>query len=120
MSRTVWGYLHRVKTVEAAYFVQWTLGQVDPHGANFDLIVGTWGEGTTASDRCAVSLECQRTPRGPMFMVTDSAHGPVASSDLVGRALSRGEVMDTPLAQVAFELVDAIWFQDKRIAEIAA
>jgi hypothetical protein len=55
-----------------------------------------------------------------MFMVTDSAHGPVASSDLVGRALSRGEVMDTPLAQVAFELVDAIWFQDKRIAEIAA
>jgi hypothetical protein len=120
MSRTVWGNLHRGKSAEAAHFVRWTLGQVDRHGANFDLIVGTWGEGTTASDRCAVSLECQRTDWGPMFMVIDSAHRPVASSNLVGRALSRGEVIDTPLAQVAFELADAIWLQDTRIAELTA
>ena len=32
-SRTVWAYLHRGERTEAAYFVQWTLGQVDRHGA---------------------------------------------------------------------------------------
>jgi len=42
----------------------------------------------------------------------------VAESDLVGRALRRDEVIGTPLAPVAFELVDAIWMQDERIGEL--
>jgi hypothetical protein len=120
MSRTVSGYLHRGSATEAAYFVQWTLGQVDRHGAHFDLIIGKWGEGTTASDRCAVSLELRRTDSGPAFMVIDSVQRPVGSSDLVARALSRSEVIGTPLASAAFEMVDAIWLQDPRIAEVKA
>jgi hypothetical protein len=99
---------------------QWTLGQIDRHDANLDLIIGKWGEGTTPGDRYVVSLEFQRTDHGPVFTVTDSAHRPAASSDLVGRALLRSEVIGTPLAPIAFEMVDTIWLQDKRIAEIAA
>jgi hypothetical protein len=34
--------------------------------------------------------------------------------------MSRSEVVDTPLAQAAFDMVDAIWIQDTRIAELAA
>lgn len=119
-SRTVWGYLHRGESTEAGYFVQWTPGHVERHGANFDLIIGKWGDGTTASDRRAVSLEFRRTDEGSMFMVIDAANRPAGKSELVGRALSRGEVIDTPLAQLAFEMVDAIWLQDSRIAEITA
>ena len=32
--------------------------------------------------------------------------------------LGREQVVGTPLAKVAFELVDAVWVQDKRIREI--
>jgi hypothetical protein len=51
-------------------------------------------------------------------MVIDSASRPVATSDLVGRSLARSEVIGSPLAKTAFDIVDAIWLQDKRIAEI--
>jgi hypothetical protein len=119
-SRTVWGYLHRGETTEAAYFVQWTLGQVDRHGANFDLIVGKWGDGTIRHDRRAVALELRHGEAGPAFTVIDAADRPVGGSELVGKALSRGEVIGTPLAAAVFEMVDAIWLQDERIAEVAA
>src|SRR6187455_1276529 len=75
-SRTVWGYVHRGDVAVAAYFVQWTLGQLERHGANFDLIVGNWGDGTSRNDRSAVSLEFSRTQRGPSFIVVDSAQRP--------------------------------------------
>jgi hypothetical protein len=117
-SRTVWGFIHRGDVTEAAYFVQWTLGQVERHGANFDLIMGKWGEPTEATDRYAVAMELYRTPEGPSFTVIDSADRPVASSDLVGKPLARDEVIGTPLAKRAFELVDTIWLRDERIAEI--
>ena len=117
-SRTVWGFIHRGDVTEAAYFVQWTLGQVERHGAHFDLIIGKWGDATDSKDRCAVSMELHRTSDGPSFTVIDSVDRPTASNELVGKPLARDEVIGTPLAKQAFELVDAIWLQDKRIAEI--
>ena len=117
-SRTVWGFVHRGDVTEAAYFVQWTLGQVERHGVNFDLIIGRWGDATVSKDRCAVSMELRRTSHGPSFTVVDSVDRPTASNDLVGKSMTRDEVIGTTLAKQAFELVDAIWLQDKRIAEI--
>jgi len=114
-SRTIWGYVYRGNIAEAAYFVQWTLGHVDRHGANFDLIVGKWGECTNRSDRTLVSLEFRRTDNGPAFMVIDSSGRPSASSDLVGRTLARNEIVDTQIAKTAFEIVDALMDLDERI-----
>jgi hypothetical protein len=118
LSRSVWGYVHQGKATEAAYFIQWTPGHLTEHGAHFDLIVGAWGDDAAGTDRYAVSLEFRHTERGPVFMVIDSASRPVAKSDLVGRALSRSEVIGTPLAQQAFDLVDFIWLQERRIEEV--
>jgi hypothetical protein len=56
--------------------------------------------------------------QGPSFMVVDASSRTAASSDLVGRVLCRDEVIGTSIAQAAFELVDAIWLQDERIAEL--
>jgi hypothetical protein len=114
----VWGYVHRRAGTVAADFVQWTLGEVDRHGAHFDLIIGKWGTDSDRSDRCSVSLEFRRTEKGPSFMVIDSGGRPVASSDLIGKSLARDEVIGTALAQEAFAIVDAVWLQDARIAEI--
>jgi hypothetical protein len=51
-------------------------------------------------------------------MVIDSASRPVAASELVDRALCRGEVIGTALADQAFAIVDAIWLQEPRIEEV--
>jgi len=118
MSRTVWGYVYRRGRAEAAYFVRWTLGGVHRHGAGVDLIIGRWGEGAGPADRSAVSLEYRIDKGPPAFMVIDSADRDVANSELVGKSLARSEVIGTPLAQTAFDIVDAIWLQDERIAEI--
>ena len=117
-SRTVSGFVYRGDDAAAAYFVQWTVGGVDSHGAHFDLIIGKWGEGATVSDRSAVALEFRRTEQGPSFMVIDASGRPAGRSSLVGSALARAAVIGTPLARVAFDIVDAVWIQESRIREI--
>src|SRR5262245_4699269 len=117
-SRTVTGFVYRGDAAAAAYFVQWTVGGVDSHGAHFDLIIGKWGEGATASERSAVALEFRRTEHGPAFRVIDASGRPAGRSDLIGCALTRDAVLGTPLAKAAFDLVDAVWVQDSRIREI--
>lgn len=116
----VWGLVYRDDNAEASYFVEWTRGQVSTHGAHFDLILGLWGDGTTSRDRFAVSVAFRRGPRGPEFMVVDAAERAIASSPLVGTAMARAQVIGTPIAARVFEVLDQIWLQDRRIAELQA
>jgi hypothetical protein len=117
-SRRVWGLVHTPNATLASYFVHWTLGRVPDHGANFDLIIGKWGDGTAAADRVLVALAYRLTDTGPQFMVIDAADRPAAKSDLVGRALPRSEVINQPIAEQAFAVVDAVLEQDQRVAEL--
>jgi len=118
MSRSVWGFVRQGDRTEAAYFVDWTLGHVNDHGAHFDVVFGPWGHDGSKADRQAVSLEFRRTERGPSFMVIDAESRAFARPGLAQRLLKRAEVIGTPLAQVVFDIVDAIWVQDARIGEI--
>lgn len=88
------------------------------HGAEFYLILGKFGDGTTAADKFAVALHYFIEPERFGFMVVDAHKTSIASDPLVGRALRREEVIGTPLAQEVFELVDAIWLEDTHIAEV--
>ena len=117
-SRKVWGLVRRGTAGEAAYFVEWTTGQIARHGAHFDLVLGRWGDGTTRVDRYAVSLEFQRTAQGPAFRIIDATDRDIGRDDLVRCGLSRDEVVGTEVAKQAFDIVDAIWAQDARIEEI--
>jgi hypothetical protein len=117
-SRTVWGYVHEGNRTLASYFVQWKLGQVPRHGANFDFILGKWGEGSGADDRVAVALKFRRTEKGPSFMVVDATGRPTARGGLVTSALERDEVLGSRWEQEAYDVVDAVWLKDQRIREI--
>jgi hypothetical protein len=117
-SRRVWGYVHSPKTAVAAYFVQWTVNRVRDHGATFDLIIGKWGEGASARDRVLVALAYRLDDAGPSFMVIDADDRPAADSELVGQALARKEVIGKRIANKAFDIVDTILAQDRRIAEL--
>lgn len=118
MSRTVWGYVHDGNTMIAAYYVQWTRNKPD-HGAFFDLILGKWDDDSTPKDRKAVSLLYKRMENGAGFRVIDARKRPLAESELIGKALSREQVVGTPLAKRAFDVVDTIFEQDIRINEIS-
>ncbi len=117
-SRTVWGYVHEGRRSLASYFVQWKLGQVPRHGANFDLILGKWGEGTSHDDRVAIALRFRRTEKGPSFMVVDARERPTARGGLAGAALAADQVLGSHWEQEAYDVVDAVWLKDERIREI--
>jgi hypothetical protein len=102
----------------ALYQVHWTTKQVGRHGAEFFIVLGRFGEGTTATDKFAVALHFFVEPDRFGFMVVDADQTPIASHPLVGRALPRESVIDTPLAQEVFDLVDAIWLEDTNISEV--
>ena len=116
-TRTVWGYVREEgEGTVASYFVQWTVGRsIEDHPANFDLVYGAWGEETTKSDRCAISLVHFESEGVPGVSVIDANSRPVASSELVGAAMSREELVGTPLAQRAFSIFDSVLSQDVRL-----
>lgn len=117
MTRRFWGHIRHGDTTVGAYFVEWTPGHED-RAANFDLIIGAWGHGTSASDRKAVALAFRNLPTGPAFMVIDAVERPFGSSPLVGEALGREQVVGRPITATAFALCDCIYTQDWRIAEL--
>ncbi|MEH6789905.1 hypothetical protein [Parasphingorhabdus sp.] len=115
-SRKVWGLVHSGERTVAAYWLHWTIGHLDTEGANFDLIVGSWGDGTGPQDRFAASL-LYREPvdSPPAFMVIDASERQIAGSELFQSALRREDIIGTPIAEQLFAFVDAIWLQDSRI-----
>jgi hypothetical protein len=115
MTKRVWGFVYDADAALAAYFVEWTPGH-QSSSANFDLIVGMWGDENDNSRRRAVSLEFRRLETGPTFMVIDAVNRPVASSPLISAALKREEVIGTETANLAFSICDVIYLKEPRLA----
>jgi hypothetical protein len=118
LSRFVTGCVTRDGEAYAGYQVHWTLGQMKEHGAEFFVILGYWGGGAVGADRQVVALRYRADSEATGFMVVDADETRIASHPLLGRALRREEVIDTPLAQEVFDIVDFIWLLDDRITEI--
>jgi hypothetical protein len=114
-TRKIWGLISEGDRTVAAYFVRWTANHVKEYGADIDLILGDWGEGTSSRDRVGVSLVHFENDEGPWVRVVDAGDREIANSDLVGSALARSDVIGTPLAQQVFSLIDAVYLQDARL-----
>jgi hypothetical protein len=117
MTRRVWGYAYDGDVAVAAYFVEWTPGHAQA-AANFDLIIGKWGEQARAADRKAVALDFRQLENGPAFRLIDAAQRPVGSNSLVSEALRREQIVDKPIASTVFDICDAILLGDPRIAPL--
>jgi hypothetical protein len=87
----------------------------ETHPANFDLIYGRWGDGTSSADRCAVSLLHFENEKGPGVMVINAKDRPIGTSSLVSQAPTRDEIVGTDLATHVFAIFDAVISQDKRL-----
>jgi hypothetical protein len=118
-TRIVWGNINCSSRIAAVYYVKWTLCHVEKNGANFDLILGRWGEGASSRDRRVVAVRYRLIEGNPVFMVIDAAGRLAAvNGKLAAVALRREEVIGTPLASEVFAMLDAIWLRDDRIAEL--
>jgi hypothetical protein len=117
-SRCVWGEAYVNGRCTAVYFVHWTLDHVPEHGASIELIIGDWGDGTTAQNRIAIALAYRLMEGIPTMMVIDAGARPVARSPLAGQALRRDDVIGTPLAPNVFSIADAVLAQDHRVGEL--
>ena len=94
--------------------MHWTVGHLSEPGANLDLILGKWGDGTDGNDRFGIALVHRQLEDGtPSLMVID-ADDRFAGTDLAAKTLMRSDVIDTPLAEQVFSIVDAIYLQDGR------
>lgn len=114
-SRSVWGFVHEADgPTVAAYFMHWTDGHLNEPGANLDLVLGPWGEGTTSDDRYCVALVHREQDDAPSVMVVDAADRPIGDGTLAATTLARSDVIGTPLAPMVFSIVDAIYEQDGR------
>ena len=118
MSRTVWGYLYVDDDARAVYYVQWTLGEVARHGANIDLVMGDWSEGSTSAKRVAVSLVYRIGPNGPELASIDPGSRPHASSGLADHQIPGRHVLGNPVGADAYAFLHAIFGQDARVAEL--
>jgi hypothetical protein len=118
-SKTIWGDLVDSSGTRAVYFVQWTVDRPE-HMPNFDIILGSWAEGTTPRDRVLVSLLYRPHSGGGSFMVTSGKGRRGDKRSLCDRALEREEVIGTPIAKEVFSLVDSLWLTEPRLVEIRA
>ena len=117
VSRKVWGVVYRDGLTLASYFVHWTIGHVFENGANIDVILGKWGEGTSAANRYAVSLEYRILDNGPSLMVRDAERTHVKST-LAEHFLRRTDVIGDPLVDMVFAICDAFLVQDQRLSAL--
>ncbi|WP_022724245.1 hypothetical protein [Rhodopseudomonas sp. B29] len=117
VSREVWGTIETDEEAVAVYSVHWTIGHIPDLGAEIDLLIGRWGDGTSAADRVAVRMHHFIGPTGPAVMVQDAslARGREA---LAATALKRDDIIGTPRADEVFALYDALALQDCRLAEL--
>jgi hypothetical protein len=118
ISRSATGMVRRDGDPYALYNVHWTTAQLARHGAEFYLVLGEFGEGTTAADKFAVALHFFVEDDRYGFALVDASQTAMASHPLISSVLSRDEVVGTPLAQEVFDLVDAIWLNDVNISEV--
>lgn len=116
-TKSVWGYAYKNEVILAAYFVQWTHARPD-HAANFDFLIGTWGN-NKINDKILASWVYNTNNEGGSFCAIDGYNRPAATSELCSRALSRNEVTNNgEIIGICAEIIDALWLQDPRIIEI--
>lgn len=115
-TRLVWGFVHAPAGTVASYYVHWTADSgLDRHPANYDFIIGRWGEDASPADRVAVSLMHFENEEGPGVMVIDAGGRPSAGSGLAASALDREGVVGKEFAATAFAIFDTVLLQDTRL-----
>ena len=113
-TRRIWGWLQQHDENAALYYVTWTIGRMTD-GARVQMIIGPWGDQTSANDRNAIFIDYFADEPPGTFTIIDADE---SLTDVAKHSLRRVDVIGTPLAQLCFDLLDSIWLQDTRMQEV--
>jgi hypothetical protein len=119
-SHTVWGeLLGGDGATLAVYYAGWIENPADHPELWLTLSLGPWGGGASGGDRATVPIVAFRDGDAWSFGAHD--HGRLPDDEtLLGRRLTREEVLAHPRIGEIWALADALWLGDPRIAEAAA
>jgi hypothetical protein len=109
-TQTIWGWVHKGPDTTAAYWISWTESHLADLGAFFDMVIGPWGDDTSANDRSAVSMVYRSGPDAGVMVIDAKRQEGIANFEL-----KREDIIATPLADHVFALFDTIWLQDSRL-----
>jgi hypothetical protein len=113
-ARRVWGNLID-ENGTTAYVVQWAPGTNGSHSAHIGLVFGDWGEGSGAAGRSHLAVEARQNRGAVDLRVINASQSVIDAAPLAAKALTRAEVMGTPLKDRAFFYCEQIRVQDARV-----
>ncbi len=119
MGRSVWGYVSANNNARALYYARW----IDKHpDRDIQMLVsiGNWGDSGNASMRRMIAVDCRMGDGRPTFMIVDAAKMPWGDEKLMGKGLTRDEVINDPVKDEVFQMVDQVTFEDRRIKTFLA
>src|SRR5437016_1597760 len=108
-TRSVTGFAYQGDACIAAYLARWTEAHLE-RGVQMQLSIGRWGDGTDATMRSRVAIECRMDDDRPSFKVVDASAMPWGKGKILGKGLSRPEAMADPIRQMVFDILDQVVF----------
>jgi hypothetical protein len=110
--KRAWSFVYRDALPFAVYYAEWT-DVANVEEMDLDVIIGEWGDGTSAHDRGLVSVWTKLDP--VQFMVVDSNTRLPRYLQVASKAMSREEVLSSAIKAPLFELLDLIFQEDDRL-----
>ncbi len=114
-NRTISGGVFPDEPQVAFYQVFWSEDGGDHHDEDVavQIVLGSFEDKSGPEDRYLVALWFR--PSENSFMVVDADQYRESMGHVAGRFLGRDEVVDQPLAQQVYDIVDEIWLNDPRL-----
>ena len=109
----VWGYVYEDGNAHAVYYASWTPGHLE-RGAQLIVSIEGWGEGSDASKRSCVAVNCLMGEDRPGYMVINASESMWGHETFLGSMLSRNQALETGVSQQAFQILDRIAEEDQR------
>jgi hypothetical protein len=114
------GFVYRDQNAFAIYLIAYTDGHPEV-GSSMTLSIRGWGDGADRAEKESVSLRWHKTPTGPGCSVVEPEEAFFREDrDFLGPMLTREEAMLSGRAAEAFQIADAIWSADARLAKSLA
>ena len=89
------------------YYVGWAVGHPDK-SVSFALAFGEWDDESTTEDRTCFGLEAYEGEEKILFRVIEADESPWASTDLLGKMISRKDALDHPLLNKVFVIAEHV------------
>jgi hypothetical protein len=113
-SMTVWGWVSKDNAAHAAYFANLMTGHQET-SARLTISIGGWGEEDNLAKRNWVFFEARPMGGNYEMMVREPEESLYSGRRILGKPLTRSEVLASPLVQEFFAVADHVAHNDPAV-----